>query len=392
MDAGNQTLLKKNNQRAIVETILKHGPISRADLSKKLKISKPTVSANVTELLESNLLREIGYSATDVGKKPMLLDFNREVRYVLALDFISYIVRGRVSAAVCDLSCRPVFTGFIDLPEHFGADTVQRVVPQRLFELLHAQGVPTDKIGKLVLTAPTVEYTNDFIKFECPNGDVMDLADLFRDAFPGKIAIMNDIDLAALGEKHFGVGKDADTLLFAWIGLNVGGGLILNSRLYAGKNKLGGEISYCAVYSEVLREYRMMRDVTSMAGIREYIAARREQAAHSLLAGQLLDGSFTLGRMIEAARRGDSFCREFARYVGRTIAPVLANTSHTLGLQMIIVGGDYTNFGDVFLSEIRERVSAVPLFPAEVRLPRYPNPAMYGAFQFGARSIIKNLI
>ena len=61
MPAGNQTLLKQNNQRAIAKYIIEHGPISRADLSKKLAISKPTVSANITALLERDLLMEIGF-------------------------------------------------------------------------------------------------------------------------------------------------------------------------------------------------------------------------------------------------------------------------------------------------------------------------------------------
>ena len=91
--AGNQTLLKRNNQRAITNYIIEHGPISRADLSKRLKISKPTVSANVTELIDMNLLKEIGFCETDIGKKPMLVDFNKNVQYVLVLDFISYISR-----------------------------------------------------------------------------------------------------------------------------------------------------------------------------------------------------------------------------------------------------------------------------------------------------------
>ena len=86
LKAGNQTLVKINNQNAIIKFIIKNGPISRAELAKRLKISKPTVSTNVEGLLEKNILLEVGRGETHIGKKPILLDFNKNYKYVLACD------------------------------------------------------------------------------------------------------------------------------------------------------------------------------------------------------------------------------------------------------------------------------------------------------------------
>ena len=137
MPAGNQTLLKRNNQRAITNYIIEHGPISRADLSKRLKISKPTVSANVTELIDMNLLKEIGFCETDIGKKPMLVDFNKNVQYVLVLDFISYISRGKIPIAVCNLYCEPIFIDTIFLSPCFTGDEVRTEVTRTIRELFY---------------------------------------------------------------------------------------------------------------------------------------------------------------------------------------------------------------------------------------------------------------
>ena len=392
MIAGNQTLLKKNNQRAIADYIIKNGPISRADLSKRLNINKPTVSANFAELMELNLLREIGYSCAEIGKKPMLLDFNKEYRYVLAMDFISYYLRNRISVAACNLYCEPVFIESITLPENYSGEILRSFVPAALEELFRRNQLDVQKIGKVVLTAPTIEYDAEYVKFECRNGDIINLVECVKPFFPGRIAVKNDINLAALGEKYFGVGKDVDNLFFAWISNGVGGGLILNGQLHEGFTKIGGELAYSAVYNESTGQMYYFRNLTDMGGIRTYVEAHRSEAEKSIIAQQLLTDRFTLDMLVNAAHQGDPFCIEFGRFIGKTASVLVANICHTMDLQMAIIGGDYLGFGDVFLAPFRERIAALPIGSTRVTTPFYTNSAMYGAFKFGADSIISSLI
>ncbi len=392
MPAGNQTLLKRNNQRAITNYIIEHGPISRADLSKRLKISKPTVSANVTELIGMNLLQEIGFCETDIGKKPMLVDFNKNVQYVLVLDFISYISRGKIPIAVCNLYCEPIFIDTIFLSPCFTGDEVRTEVAKTIRELFSQNKITLHQVGKVVLTAPTVYYDEGHVPLECRNHEVINLVKLFQPDFTGKIAVKNDINLAAIGEKHFGVGKEADNLFFVWAGLAVGGGLILNGEIYEGYALSGGELAYTTVYNEALDRYVFLRDVTSMDGIRAYIAAKPEEAAASSIAKHLLDDTFYLDMIIEAAAQGDSFCLDFAKHVSRIFASVIANVAYTMNLQMVIIGGEYTGFGSILVDETRRILESIPLPTPKVTTPFYTNSAMYGAFQFGADSIIEGLI
>lgn len=392
MPAGNQTLLKRNNQRAITRYIIEHGPISRADLSKCLKISKPTVSSNVNELIEMNLLQEIGFFETDIGKKPMLVDFNKNVQYVLVLDFISYISRGKIPIAVCNLYCEPIFIDTIYLTPCFTENELREKVTKTIHTLLSQYSITPELVGKVVLTAPTVCYDEDHVPLECRDRRVVNLAELFKPDFAGKIAVKNDINLAAIGEKHFGVGKEVSNLFFVWAGLAVGGGLILNGKLYEGHSLCGGELAYTTVYNEALGKYVFLRDVTSMDGIRAYIAAKREEAAASSIAEHLLGGTFYLDMLIEAAAAGDAFCTAFAHHVSRIFAAAVANIAYTANLQMVIIGGEYTGFGSILIDETRRLLESIPLPAPKVSTPFYTNSAMYGAFKFGADSIIASLI
>lgn len=392
MKAGNQTLLKKNNQRAIIDYIIAHGPISRADLSKKLKISKPTVSANMTELLNMKILQEIGYSETDVGKKPMLVDFNKTYRYVLALDFISFYAQNRISVSVCDLFCNPVFIDTIDLPPKFDANVIKHDVPKALLKLFEKFDVPLEKIAKVVLTAPTVWYDETHVTLECRSGEKVNLADVFKPYFKTKIAVKNDMNLAALGEKYFGVGKDCDNLAFFWIGHAVGGGVIINGELFEGKDLSAGELAYSIVYNEISGQNEFFRDITDKGGIERYVSQKSESVKTSVISESLLNNTCAVVDLIAAAVQGDAFCIEFCRHVAKITAVLISNFTNTMNLQMAIMAGEYCTLDKIFIEEIERAMKEIPLARVKITRPTHANSAMYGAFKFGTESIISRLI
>ena len=176
------------------------------------------------------------------------------------------------------------------------------------------------------------------------------------------------------------------------MGLRVGGGVILNGELYEGKNMRAGEIAGCSVYNDTFQRYDFLTDVFSLKGIEAYIQAHREEAENSSIAEQLLDQSYYLDLIVEAAKAGDEFCVRFAQFAGRTIAPLILNFASIMDLQCIIVGGEYTAFGDLFLDEIRKQEKAFPYGRIHILTPKYSNSAMYGAFRLGADNIIAGLI
>ncbi|WMJ22279.1 ROK family transcriptional regulator [Paludicola sp. MB14-C6] len=392
MKAGNQTLLKKNNQRAITNYIIENGPISRADLSKVLKISKPTVSANIAELLEMNLLQEIGYGEIDIGKKPMLIDFNRNFQYVLAFDFISFYTKNIVSVALCNLYCEIIFNEMVHLGEDFSKETMYEQFPKELQNILAKYNISTDRIGIFVLTAPTIAYDDKHLRFECGNGDIINLAEIFLTNFPNKIVVKNDINLAALGEKYFGVGKEANNLMFVWAGVAVGGGIILNSQLYEGSHNYGGELANTTLYDEMKGKYVFLKDFLSYEGIHEYIEFNKEDAQKSMIADKLFSRKLSLDALITAAQTGDEFCVNYAKFIAKKVSSTVCNIAFTLDLDMIIIGGEFSRFGHIFIDEFVKIFERIDFNKTEVKTPMYSNSAMYGAFKCGIDYIINNLI
>ena len=83
----NNISLREINKKNILKIVIDIGPISRINISRRLKISRPTTSAYISELIDDGLIEEIGKSdSTSLGgKKAVLLQFNARVSHILGV-------------------------------------------------------------------------------------------------------------------------------------------------------------------------------------------------------------------------------------------------------------------------------------------------------------------
>ena len=95
-------LLKDLNERTVLETIRDGAPISRAEISRRAGISKPTVSLALQSLLEAGLVREADHDPDGPSYGAVFFEPVPDVALVLGLDLGARFLRG----AICDLSGR----------------------------------------------------------------------------------------------------------------------------------------------------------------------------------------------------------------------------------------------------------------------------------------------
>src|SRR5881275_3600749 len=93
-------LLKRLNEEAVLRTIRAGAPISRAEISRRAGISKPTVSLALQSLLESGLVREAERGPDGPGYGAVYFEPVPEAALVLGLDLGARFLRG----ALCDLT------------------------------------------------------------------------------------------------------------------------------------------------------------------------------------------------------------------------------------------------------------------------------------------------
>ena len=138
--------------------------------------------------------------------------------------------------------------------QHINAqDTIEKVL-QQLFQFIDRSinnSVTAIGIGVPGLVEPEQEIVFDVVNI--PSWKEVPLKKLMEERYKLPVLINNDANCFALGEFHFGKGRGHDSMIGLTIGTGLGSGIIINKKLYAGKNGGAGEfgmISYLDKYYE----------------------------------------------------------------------------------------------------------------------------------------------
>src|SRR6476619_4470311 len=149
------TLLRDLNERAVLETIRAGSPISRAEISRRSGISKPTVSLALESLLQADLVRETTDRPDGPGYGAVYFEPVAEAAVVLGLDLGARFVRG----AVCDLAGNVRARQDVELSVSEVAGAVEAIESLRT-SLLAASGLDPDRVDGVVVGVPGVVETN----------------------------------------------------------------------------------------------------------------------------------------------------------------------------------------------------------------------------------------
>src|SRR2546422_6408628 len=140
------TLLKHLNERTVLEAIRKGSPISRAEISRRAGISKPTVSLALRSLLDAGLVREANGSPGGPSYGAVFFEPVPEAAFVIGLDLGTRFLRG----AVCDLGGEVRARQDVEL-RGADADAALKAIATLRESLIAAAALPGDRIDGAVL-------------------------------------------------------------------------------------------------------------------------------------------------------------------------------------------------------------------------------------------------
>ncbi len=239
MTAASQELIRNINNHLILETILNYGPISRADLSKKLSLTKATVSAIVQDLINHSLVIEIGSKDTHVGRKPILLCFNQKCAYAISIDLNAEYI----SVYLSDLKGEKVYSS------HYNNNLNTLTLLDKLKAIIkHTLTlVPNSKYGVVGITIGIhgITFKNEVIFTPYYDLTKLDMASDLSKTFDIPVYLENEANLSVIGEKTFF--NNYSNIVNISIHTGVGLGIIIDNKLYTGYNGFAGEFGHSIV-------------------------------------------------------------------------------------------------------------------------------------------------
>jgi glucokinase len=166
----------------------------------------------------------------------------------------------------------------------------------------------------------------------------------------------NDANAAALGEVWVGSGKGNRHALFITLGTGVGGGIVIDNRIYHGANGMAGEVGHLPIEPEQGERCNCghvgcLETISSATAIRRAAVKRLERGENSSLQSI---GNITTKDVFEHAAAGDSLAAAVVDYAARKLGYALALLGNTLNPEVIVIGGGPSRAGEVLYKPLEE--------------------------------------
>ncbi|MDD3253667.1 MAG: ROK family glucokinase [Lachnospiraceae bacterium] len=168
----------------------------------------------------------------------------------------------------------------------------------------------------------------------------------------------NDANVAALGEMWQGGGMGFTDIVMVTLGTGVGGGVIIDEKIVAGRHGLAGEIGHIHIREGETEHCNCggvgcVEQIASATGIAR--EARRKMAAGDAPSALRAFGDqVTAKDVLDAAKAGDALALEVVELVGHYLGLALAQIAMTVDPQMFVIGGGVSRAGQ-FLIDIIDR-------------------------------------
>ena len=181
------------------------------------------------------------------------------------------------------------------------------------------------------------------------------LADIFLSKFNVRTWVLNDASAAALGEHLYGAGLGVKNLVLFTLGTGIGGGIIINSKLYLGAVGGAGELGHITVEAHGPKcpcgNTGCLEMLVSGSAIERDVKERLARGEKSVLADtdEKADNKITAEVVAAAARRGDKLALEVIARAAHYLGVGFVNVINIFNPELIIYGGGLAELGEMLV-------------------------------------------
>jgi predicted NBD/HSP70 family sugar kinase len=251
---GTPRMLRGINDRAALDLLVEHGPLSRTRLGELTGLSKPTASQLLSRLEAAELVVASGSSQGGPGPRAQLYALNPRAGHVAAMD----VTPARIVTAVADITGQVVGEHELRTPRRPGPDAVAHVL-SALEGATSAAGLETSDLLHLAIGTPgAFDPHTRRLRYarHLPGWHDADLLDRLAEATGLPVHVDNDVNLAAVAELTSGRGRGVDDFVLLWVDEGLGAAIVIGGRLHGGVTGGAGEIGFLP-----LPETPLVRDV-----------------------------------------------------------------------------------------------------------------------------------
>jgi len=237
--------------------------------------------------------------------------------------------------------------------------TIHKTISKSKIEKNNIIGIGIGAPGPLDIKRGIINFAPNL-----PGWRDVTLREILEDEFNREVILENDANAAAWGERCFGVGQGVDNLVCFTLGTGIGGGIIIDGKIYHGDTCGAGEIGHMTVNKDGPRcncgNFGCLEAYFSATGIKNRIRSRIKEGIKSQFLNfddddELLE-SLRLKLIFETSRKGDRLTSDIVEEAISYLGIAIANIANILNPEMVVLVGGITNEGDKLLIPLKKEV------------------------------------
>ncbi|MGJ1196061.1 ROK family protein [Sphingobacterium spiritivorum] len=355
--------LKKN----IISFFCTHSSATIADLCKELNLSVPKVTNLINELIQEELVQDLGKINTNGGRRPNLYGLIADSVFFLGVD----VKQNHINIGITNLQNELVY-----IKEHLPFTLSNSTASlEELIQLIHSSlktfNIPKEKIlGMGINLSGRINYSTGY-SYSFFHFHEEPLAKILENELGIKTFLENDSRAMAYGEFNSEAIKMEKNVIFLNLDYGLGMGVMINSSLYYGKSGFAGEFGHIPIFNNEIicncgKKGCLETEASGWALTRLFQEKLQEGSSsiifsHPVRTSPKTIADIKLKDIIAAAKADDVLAIELIAEVGEKIGRAIALLINVFNPELVILGGILSETGEYITLPIKSAINKFSL-------------------------------
>lgn len=323
------------------------------ELCKKVRLSIPTGTRLINELIEEKIIFESGKKETENGRRPSLYKVDKDYAFSIG---VIVLLKG-LSFSVYNLAMEEIYS--VELEDFILENTPECLEGVTAFidESIRQSGIKRNKIlgiGIGITGRINSKTGNSYNYFNFLENS---LVEYFEESFQFSAYIENDTHLIGLAEQVFGKAKNEKNAFVVNLSQGLGMTMITNGEIVSGEDGFAGEFGHMQIVESnklcLCGKRGCLGTEASGYALEESFKEQMESGETSLLAMNGNNEKISYKEILHAAGKGDALSISLTYNIGFKLGNALGNMINLLNPHVIIIGGKFAPAKDILSGSIK---------------------------------------
>lgn len=344
---GNKQLIKDLNRSLVIERIRNFGPISRTDISKDTKLGLSTITNIIDDLLNNNLIFEVGEADSSGGRRPILLEFNYNYGYTIGIK----IEELHIILAITNLKADIIDKSVLSFDKEESTENTSRFIIQGIHELLNKNSLTNGNLLGIGIAVSGLVNSQKgvIIRSTLLGWYNVKLSEQLEKEFNVPVYIENDVNAYTLAELWVGYGKTHDNFICISVGAGIGAGIVIDKKIYSGQFGGAGEFGHSIINVNGYQCHCGQKGCLEMYASEKFLIKEGKQLINQYKDSSLNQSNFGFDDMYLGANNNDLLALELFKKMGNYLGIGFINVINSLNPETIILVGEGMVAKDYFL-------------------------------------------